>query len=60
MTDNQTVERIAAPAVNYDVSEFVRGQRDCRDGVEHRERGESYTAGYRCEYELEQMRGAGL
>lgn len=41
---------------NRDVFEFVRGQADCRDGVPHKE-GQSadYDAGYRTQYELEQI-----
>jgi hypothetical protein len=37
------------------VAEFIDGQRDCRDGVEHQSRSESYDRGYAAQYELEQM-----
>jgi len=51
--------QVAAVAVNYDVHEFIKGQRDCRDGIAHKDgRGESYDRGYSAQYELEQINGA--
>jgi len=50
------------PATNIDdtklnVHHFAKGQRDCRDGVQHKAgRGESYDQGYAFQYELEQIR----
>lgn len=52
--------KVAAIAVNYSVIEFVNGQQDCRDGIMHMDgNGESYDAGYRTEYELQQINSAG-
>lgn len=59
MNENQLKSQISETARHYDVFDFVRGQADCRDGVPHKDgNGESYDAGYRCEYELEQVMGA--
>jgi len=39
-----------------DADEFLRGQRDCRDGIPHREgQSDSYNRGYATEYEREQV-----
>lgn len=36
--------------------EFMRGQKDCRDGFPHREgQSESYDRGYDAQYQLEQV-----
>lgn len=46
----------ASVAVNYDIHEFVNGQKDCRNGVSHEAgRSESYDRGYSFEYEFEQI-----
>ena len=59
MSEQQLAAQIANVAVNYNIGEFLDGQRDCRDGVKHQDgKGESYDAGFRCQYELEQIRGA--
>lgn len=59
MRDTQLTGQIADIACNYDVFDFVRGQADCREGVQHQDgKGESYDAGYSCEYQLEQIQGA--
>lgn len=42
-------------SAQYDISEFINGQRDCKDGVPHKEGSESYNAGYSAEYELQQI-----
>lgn len=61
MNENQLRSQIAETACSYDVFDFVRGQADCRDGVPHKDgNGESYDAGYRCEYELEQINSRGF
>ena len=51
--------QIAERAQNYDLDEFLKGQRDCADGVPH-EAGKSvsYDAGYSAQYEDEQIMGA--
>lgn len=50
--------KVAEIACNYNVIDFVSGQKDCRDGVKHKDgMGESYDAGYRVQYELEQISG---
>lgn len=37
--------------------EFIEGQQDCREGKLHEEgKSEDYNRGYRCEYELEQIK----
>lgn len=60
MSDTQLTSRIAEIACNYDVCDFVRGQADCRNGVAHEDgNGESYDAGYRCEYECQQINSKG-
>jgi len=38
-----------------EVSDFIRGQEDCKNGVEHKPISEAYTRGYAAQYELEQM-----
>lgn len=39
-------------------SEFLRGQQDCIDGVEHKDQGESYNRGYSAQHDLEQVKAA--
>lgn len=57
----QLSSRIAEMACNYDVFDFVRGQADCHDGVPHKDgNGVSYDAGYRCEYEIQQINSKGF
>lgn len=51
-------EQIAEKACHYDINEFIDGQRDCRDGVPHKDGTESYNAGYAAQYHLEQIQGA--
>lgn len=52
-------QRISETAQHYDPFDFISGQSDCRDGEPHKiGRSESYDAGYRCQYELEQIMGA--
>jgi len=38
-----------------EVSDFIRGQEDCKNGVEHKSISEAYTRGYAAQYELEAM-----
>ena len=39
-----------------DISEFIRGQRDCEQGNPHKpDQGSAYDRGYRAQYELEQV-----
>lgn len=39
-------------------NEFLRGQKDCRDGVGHKDgQHPDYDRGYRAEYEIEQLTG---
>jgi hypothetical protein len=58
MSDQEMAVHAAAIAVNYNIHDFIHGQKDCRDGVPHSpEFGESYDAGYNFEYHLEQARG---
>lgn len=46
----------AGVAVHYDIHDFVRGQKDCRNGVPHQSgKSESYDRGYSFEYEFEQI-----
>lgn len=50
---------IADRALNYDIGDFIQGQRDCHDGVPHEAgKSESYDAGYSTQYEIEQIRSA--
>lgn len=49
--------QMAEIACNYDVHEFVHGQRDCKNGVPHKDGTESYNAGYSAQYQLEQING---
>ncbi len=45
--------------MNFNIDDFMRGQRDCKDGKEHKAgNSESYDSGYSAQYELEQLRGA--
>lgn len=49
-------EQAAKVATNYDIQDFVRGQKDCRAGVPHVSgKSESYDRGYSFEYEFEQI-----
>lgn len=53
--------KVAEIACNYNVIEFVNGQQDCRDGIKHKDgMGESYDAGYRVQYELDQQQSRGF
>jgi len=36
------------------VSDFIMGQRACKDGKPHQSKSESYNRGYAFQYELEQ------
>ena len=49
----------AKAAANHDIHAFVRGQKDCKNGIPHSDgKGDSYDAGYSFQYELEQITGA--
>lgn len=51
--------QIAATASNYDIGDFLDGQRDCNEGVPHKPgMSESYDAGYSAEYQLQEIEGA--
>lgn len=42
--------------MSYCISDFIKGQQDCRDGIPHKSgKGSSYDAGYSAQYELEQI-----
>ena len=45
----------AKAAANYDIHDFIKGQRDCKEGVPHKDGTDSYNAGYSFQYELEQL-----
>jgi len=38
--------------------DFLRGQRDCKAGIEHKDQGEGYNRGYATQYEAEQVQDA--
>lgn len=58
VNDNKAAQ-IAKVACGYVVSEFIDGQKDCRDGKPHVDgKGASYDAGYSTQYALEQINGA--
>lgn len=58
MSEQELTAITAKEACNYNVHEFVQGQRDCRDGVKHFDgKGESYDAGFNFEYQMEQILG---
>lgn len=40
----------------FDSAEFLRGMRDCEEGVPHKDQGEFYNRGYRAEYEMQAAR----
>lgn len=41
---------------HYNISDFVRGQKDCKEGEPHKPgQSESYDAGYSSQYELDQI-----
>jgi len=42
----------------YEVSEYVQGMRDCRDGIPHKSKTRSYDAGYGAEYTRQQIMSA--
>lgn len=59
MISDKHSAQIAEIACNYNVNEFIDGQKDCRDGKPHFDgKGESYDAGYSAQYTLEQINGA--
>jgi hypothetical protein len=61
MVSDKLNSQIAEIACNYVVSEFIDGQRDCRDGKPHFDgKGESYDAGYSAQYQLEQIQSTGV
>jgi len=37
---------------------FIQGQKDCRDGKPHHDKGEDYNAGYNAQYTLEAVMNA--
>lgn len=39
----------------YDISEFVEGQKDCKEGKPPQKTTASYEAGYAAQYELDQV-----
>lgn len=41
------------------ISDFLQGQKDCRNGKPHKSGSAEYNRGYNVEYELEQMRTQG-
>lgn len=46
----------ARDMASLDADEFLRGQRDCKDGVPHKPgQSDSYDRGYSTEYEREQI-----
>lgn len=38
--------------------DFLRGRRDCKDGVPHKSQGDAYDRGYAAQYQHEQNMGA--
>lgn len=62
MIDNQQLTAFVADrACNYNIVEFVNGQQDCKNGISHKNgMTESYSAGYSCQYELEQINSIGF
>ena len=42
--------------MSFNSCEFIRGQKDCKNGLPHREnQSESYDRGYAAQYQLEQV-----
>lgn len=37
--------------------EFMRGQKDCKNGKPHKDQGEDYNRGYAAQYAMEQALG---
>lgn len=61
MSNNEVMSaKVAEIACNYNVIEFVNGQQDCRDGIPHRDKCESYNAGYRTQYAIESQQSRGF
>lgn len=61
MSNNEVMtSKVAEIACNYNVIEFVNGQQDCRDGVPHKDKCESYNAGYRTQFAIEQQQSRGF
>ena len=45
--------------MSFDSYEFMRGQKDCKNGVPHREgQTESYDRGYSTQHQMEQILNA--
>ena len=43
------------------LDDFIKGQRDCRDGVEHKAgKSKAYDNGYAFQYEMEQRLGVAV
>ena len=50
---NEISAAIAERSGNYDISEFLQGMRDAKEGVTHQSKNPSYDAGYSSQIELE-------
>lgn len=47
----------ARPTPAKEISDFINGQRDCREGVAHAAgKSAAYDRGYNAEYQLQEMR----
>lgn len=56
MSSEANDNQVAEIAANYDISDFIDGQKACRDGAPHQAgMSESFTAGYSTQYQLEQI-----
>ena len=43
-----------------DAKEFMRGQKDCKNGKPHKDQGEDYNRGYAAQYAMEQALSKGF
>lgn len=52
---NQFTEKEQTAFNDIFSTDFLRGQRDCKEGVTHCDQGEAYNRGYATQYESEQV-----
>lgn len=55
MSEQQAITQAMQETPN--VFDFIKGQKDCRDGKKHENGSESYNQGYDLQYHIEQSRG---
>lgn len=52
---SETRELVPCKDDDINADEFMRGQRDCINGIPHKSDSKDYDRGYAAQYELEQV-----